>query len=153
MSIYIDLSSEKLNPRSVARFTRDLANSGTHEDILVKVSKRAHQLACLRPRSQGVPVSKQELHRLNRFLKRSLKANDFVMRKAVKCRRCGRILTFYDLFETGRKLHGDKHMTLYLAAGGYHVHIQKSGQKFPINCTACGALNIVARLGYDGPDY
>lgn len=153
MAIYIDVSSENLNPKSVTRFVRALQNDRPAEDVLLRVSQRVYKAACLAGRSRGVKVSASELQKLNQVLGKPLKRDDFVLRKSIKCRKCSRSLNFYDFFESGRGVHGDAHLAKFLSAGAYHVHIQKRGQKFAITCTECGTKNVISRVGYDGPDY
>jgi hypothetical protein len=153
MALYIDLSSEKLDAKAVARFAKEQARTRSSEDILLKVSPRAHKLVCVGHRSGGVKVSTQELRKLNTFLKRSLPASAFVIRTRNKCRKCARTLTFYDLFQSGRARHSDSHIKNWFAGNAYHVHLQRRGQKFPIKCTSCGTVNVLSKLMYDGPDY
>ncbi len=153
MAVYVDLSFESLNPNSVARLVKEHVTNQPSEDMLVKVSRRAYHLVCGAHPSGAVKVSRQELRELNAFLKRSLSAKAFTMRRRVKCSKCGRVLTFYDLFRSGRARHGDEHVASWFSGKGYHVHIQKRGRKLPIKCTSCGTINVLATAGYDGPEY
>jgi hypothetical protein len=153
MSVVIDLSSEHLDPKAVVALAKAHVKSRPVEDILIKVSPRALQLYCGKKPANAVKVSKQELASLNQSLNGSFRANQFLKRAVQKCSECGRTFTFFDFFESGRKLHGEGYLTELFSGKGSHIHIQKRGKNLTIQCTACGTTNTVAARPYDGPEY
>jgi len=109
--------------------------------------------ACLRGRPKNaVTVSAKELQELNAFLGKTRRATDYAVWKRIKCTECQKLLTFYDLFQSGRKVHGDDYVKRFLGGDDFHIHIQKRNGKMEVTCAACSAVNLVLS-GYDGPEY
>ncbi|HXP92764.1 MAG TPA: hypothetical protein VN905_04790 [Candidatus Binatia bacterium] len=153
MAIHVDLSATDLNASAVTSFIKDHTVQRPAQDILFKVTPEVFDLVCVaRHSSGGVAVSEQELAELNSFLKSSWTTNDFRMRAPIACSNCGRTLTFYDFFHSGRKRHGDEFVSKYLLGGNF-VHVQRRGQALDLVCTACGTANVIIEAGYDGPQY
>lgn len=153
MAIHVDLSAGDLDAAAVVSFIKHHATHRPAQDILFKVSPEVFDLACVaRHSSGGVTVSEHELAELNSFLHSAWTTNDFRMRTATVCSHCGRTLTFYDFFHSGRKRHGDELVSQYLMSGNF-VHVQRQGQALDLVCTACGTANVVVEAGYDGPQY
>jgi hypothetical protein len=153
MAIHVDLSVAELQPTSVLSLMEAHVRNRPPEDILFKVSKRTLDLYRRRRPKGAVTVSPDEVDKLNEFLGKSHRAQDYALWKKHKCSKCKRVLTFYDVFESGRKRHGDEYVRQVLGGDEYHLHIQKRGQALQVDCKACGLTNSLVRAGYDGPEY
>jgi len=149
----VDLTSQELNSAAVVGFIRAHVTKRPSHDILFKVSRVVHKMYCGKKPAKAVKVSKDELAKLNVFVKRSLRSSDFLLRKRVKCAQCGKVLTFYDLFESGRQEHGDERVGSWFDGVTCYVHIQARGRKTIVKCTSCGEFNELLLAGYDGPNY
>jgi hypothetical protein len=153
MSVFVDLSSEQLDPESIMTFVKAHVKNRPEGDLLFKVSRRALELYCGEKPKDAVAVSKEELKQLNEALGGSFTAAAFLKRAVHKCEACGRVLTFFDFFQSGRKHHGHDYISGLLGKEGYHLHIQKRANKLEIDCTQCGTKNVLTPGGYDGPNY
>ncbi len=153
MSVSVDLSSAELHPESVVRFIKAHVTDRPDQDLLFKVSPQTLELYCGQKPANAIPVSADELLKLNAALHGSYKANEFLKRAAHLCSKCGRTFTFFDFFETGRAHHGEAYIDRVLGDGASYVHIQKRDNKIPVVCTNCGTTNVLAPEGYDGPQY
>ena len=150
MAIHIDLS--ELHPGAVEDMIKAHVSKPLQQDLLFKVSKESFRYCLKRRPKNSIKVSADELNKLNQFLGKARSTKDYAVWKNIKCSQCGKQLTFYDIFETGRKKHGDDYVKRLLAGEEYHVHIQKRGSKMEVACTGCSTLNLVL-AGYDGPEY
>jgi hypothetical protein len=88
-----------------------------------------------------VTVSKAEAEEINKFLNRSWKAKEYGLAGRFSCSNCGRVLTFYDVFQSGRRQHGDELLKRILGGDEFHLQVAKRGQTIDIECTACHTLN------------
>jgi hypothetical protein len=151
MAIHVDLS--ELQSAAVEKLVRAHALKPLRQDVLFKVDKKVFA-SCLEGRPKNATkVSPAELQELNAFLGKSRRVADYAVWKQIKCSKCEKVLTFYDIFQSGRKVHGDDYVKRYLGGDdGYHIHIQKRGGKMEVTCTACSAVNVML-TGYDGPEY
>ncbi len=150
MTVHVDLS--RLIPAAAQSLVEAHVAKPQAEDLLFKVSKPVFR-SCLRRRPKNaVKVSAEELQELNAFLGKSRKAGDYAVWKKVACSNCGKVLTFFDLFQSGRSKHGDDYVRKYLGGSEQHIHVLKRGGKMDITCSRCSATNVEL-LGYDGPEY
>lgn len=150
MTIQVDLS--RLIPAAAEKLVQAHVAKPQAEDLLFKVSKSVFR-SCLRRRPKNaVKVSPEELRELNTFLGKSRRANDYAVWKEVPCSNCGKTLTFFDIFQSGRSRHGDDYVKKFLGGTEQHVHVLKRGGKMDVTCTKCSTRNVVI-LGYDGPEY
>jgi hypothetical protein len=105
---------------------------------------------------RAVTISQTEADEIGQFLSRSLKADDFFMGGRYQCVKCDRTLTFYDVFQAGRKEHGDEHMRRILAGDEYHIQVARQDQTLLVPCTSCGTANSIGYLQghqYHGENY
>ena len=94
-------------------------------------------------RAQGwINVTKEEAEKINKVVGATWSAHDYFLSESFPCSNCSRELTFFDVFETGRKLHGDS-LIKQAITGDYILQINKRGQKIEANCSACGTSNIL----------
>jgi hypothetical protein len=149
-ALHVDLSTSVLNSGAVVRFVKEHLADRPSQDLLFKVSPETYELY-RKELPPCVKVSQLEANELNAFLDRSWSIDDYVMRERSECFKCGRVLTFYDMFHSGRKRHGDGMVMQSLAGNEYILHVRKSEQA-EVACTSCGTLNLV-NAGYDGPEY
>jgi len=150
MAIHVDLS--ELQSAAVEQLIRAHVVKPQAQDVLFKVSKKVFG-SCLRQRPKSaVAVSAEELKELNEFLGKSRRAVDYSVWKRIRCSNCKKMLTFYDIFCSGRKLHGDSYIKRFLGGDEYHIHVQRRGGKMEVTCAACSTVNLVV-TGYDGPEY
>lgn len=152
MALHFDLSANELRPASVFEFIRKHATAPPGQDLLFKVGPKTFELFRKKRPKGAVTVSAAEARKLNAFLGKNRRASDYAIWKKTKCKNCGRELTFFDVFESARQRHGDKHVKHILGGSEHHVHIQKKGQELEVNCTACGTHHRLL-TGYDGPEY
>lgn len=149
----IDLSAMELAPATVVRFIEGHSADRPTQDTFFKVSKPTFKLFQKKRPKDAVRISTAEAEELSQFLHEPQRPEDYAVWKPCECTNCARIFTFYELFQTGRKLHGDELVASYLIRNDqYHVHIHKGGRGLPVNCTSCGAQNNL-KCGYDGPEY
>jgi len=147
MTIYADLSPSGLLPAAVLRLVREHADSRPPENILFKVNKEVFDLY-IRELPELVSVSQEEATKINMFLGTAATANSFTVTDRKYCSNCGRTLTFYDLFETGRKRHGDAFVRRFLAGGEHHIQVAARNQTIEADCTNCGTLNLIPAESY-----
>lgn len=147
---HVDLTASVLNPESIVSFVNAHLAERPSQDILFKVSRETFELY-RKGLPPGLPVSQQEADELNAFLDRSWSVDEYIMRERSECSGCGRVLTFYDFFQSGRKRHGDAMVMRWLAGSECVLHIRKDARA-EVACTACNTLNLVI-AGYDGPNY
>lgn len=152
MAVSVDLSSERLSTNAVVALLKAHVKAPPKEDLLFKVSQRAFKAFCIRPKD-AVRVSKKELAQLNKALRGSFTAGDFTKWRHQKCAACGKLLTFFDFFQSGRKRHGDGYITDLFGTADHYVHLQPRGRRIAVECTQCGKKNLVLSDGYDGPNY
>lgn len=152
MAIHLDLSATELKPASVHEFIRKHAAAPPSQDLLFKVGPKTFDLFRKKRPKGAVTVSAAEATKLNAFLGKKCKPSDYAIWKKTKCKNCSRELTFYDVFESARRRHGDESIKRILGGSGHHVHIQKKGQELEVDCTACGTHQRLL-AGYDGPEY
>jgi len=149
MVALVDLSAPVLHPDSVIRLIKEHAAERPPSNILFRVSRETSELY-----RQGWPkdlvfVSPEEAARLNAFLGQSWQPQDYAMGSRHQCQKCGRLLTFYDVFESGRKRHGDRRMKEILGANEYHLQVAGQEQSAEIQCTKCGeTLSTLGHLQY-----
>src|SRR5687768_9731208 len=115
MTIRIDLSSYELNPDAVVEFIRAHTTIRPTENILFTVSPATFVLYRQGYHSTYVRASPQETAEMNAFLSVSWMEDDYRLDDGVVCQHCKRVLTFYDLFKSGLRRHGDQHMKTTLA--------------------------------------
>lgn len=152
MTVIVDVSTPELRPESVVRLIKEhRANPGSNT-ILFKVT--AEVLELFRADSKhAFSVSQVEADEINKFVNLSLSPESYRLNKRFECSKCKRVLTFYDVFRTGRKRHGDDHIRRFIAGTGYHVQVPKSDQTLEAECTACSTVNMLEDSCYDANNY
>ena len=138
----IDLSATELRPDSVVGLIREHAANPGSKQILFKVS---HEVLSRFRAGQppGVNVSSQEANEINQFAGLSATLNEYSVSQSHACTKCGRNLTFYDVFQSGRKQHGDEYIRGMIAGGGYHIQVHRRDSKLKVECTQCGTVNVL----------
>jgi hypothetical protein len=144
MSVHVDLSAPELRPQAVLDFIFSLRKDRPTKNLLLKVSPKTFSLFARQLPKDAVKVSKEEAAKINRFLGQSWPASAYAIRGQVKCSKCKRLLTFYDIFMTGRKEHGDEFIKRTLAGSEFHLQLAGRDQRLEVECTACGTLNRLA---------
>jgi hypothetical protein len=122
MATYADLGPCGLLPSAVLRCVQEHASYRPPENILFKVTNEVVELYA-RNLPKAVAVSRQGADKTNAFLVPIWSAYECTLTSRVLCSNCGRILTFYDVLESGRKRHGDAHSQRFLGDGEYHIQI------------------------------
>jgi hypothetical protein len=142
MVTVIDLSAKDLRTNSVVALIRQHAANPGPRQILFKVSSgvlsrfRAGQPA-------GINVSAEEAREINKVVGISANRKEYRFTKKHMCKHCGRRLTFFDVFQSGRKRHGDKYIRDVIAGDGYHIQVHRRNSKLDVTCTQCGAQNAL----------
>ena len=153
MTIYVDLSHVELSPPSVVQFIEEQAAHKLRQSLLFKVSRDAlTQYRTKLPSESIVKLSQDEVDEINSHVKNSWTVNDWVVRDHIPCRSCGRILNFYDVFQTGRKRHGNEYVVRFLTGREFHVLIRRYGDTIEVDCTSCDTSNKLF-VAYDGASY
>jgi hypothetical protein len=147
MTIYADLSPSGLLPAAVLRLVQQHADNRPPENILFKVNREVFDLF-IKELPKPVAVSQEEANKINLFLGAKATADDFTVTDRKYCTNCGRNFTFYDLFETGRKRHGDAFVRRFLAGGECHIQVAAKTQTIEADCTNCGTRNIIPAESY-----
>lgn len=139
MSIYVDLSAKELRPSSVVDLIEDHAANPGAQQILFKVSAEVQQhFRAARP--EGIPVSKEEADEINKFA--GVSSQEYFFSKRHECPKCGRLFTFYDVFHSGRRRHGDDYIKKFIAGEGYHIQVHQRDPTLEVDCTKCGTTSV-----------
>lgn len=146
MNVHVDVSAPALNPSSVLKFIQDHTRDRPPQNILFKVPKLVFD-QFMADVSKAVTVSTEEAARISDFLGVPASPNGFTVTHETYCSNCARRLNFYDLFETGRKRHGDDFMRHFLAGGEFHIQLAAKGEAVEAECTNCGELNMLLPNG------
>ena len=144
MANHIDLSSNELDPSATLQFIMAHTTKRPSENILFKVSPATFALHRQGWNPQYVRVTQKEADEMNAFLGHTWSIHDYAMGDRFKGSDCSRVVTFYDVFQAGRKRHGDEHMKRILAGGEHHLQVAKLGQTVEIECTSCRKLNVLS---------
>jgi len=147
--VHVDLSSPELDSTAVLQLIKEHGHKRPAANILFKVSQRTFNLYQQSVPEKVVTVSEAEAEEMNKFLDRSWQVSDYVVGERVPCSNCGRVLNFYDVFQSGRKQHGDDYLRQILGGEEYHLHVAKKDQTLDVECTACGALNNIFVVSED----
>jgi hypothetical protein len=138
MARHVDLSAPELHPAAVLRFIREHTDERPPMNVLFKVSEETFREYRPDGFEYAILVSEEEAAEMNEFLQQSWLPEDYRMDTRIECPRCGRLLNFYDVYQTGRKRHGDTFIKETLAGGNYHVQVADANEVIEIDCTACG---------------
>jgi hypothetical protein len=156
--MHVDLSSPGLQPDAVVSFVLSHTEPRPGENILFKVSQEAFE-AYLGDLPRAVVVPQEEADAINEFLDAAWPRETFFLTGYAECTNCGRTLTFYDLFVSGRKRHGDALMRRILSGSEFHLQVAGREARQEIDCTNCGELNVLTLDGdgayqhYSGSGY
>ena len=142
MNVHVDVSSPVLNPSSVLAFIREHARNRPSQNVLFKVQRSVFE-EFLADIPKAVMVSTDEAKRISEFLRVPASREGFTVTHETYCSECRRQLNFYDLFETGRKRHGDDFMRRFLAGGDFHIQLAAKNEAVEAECTNCGRLNVL----------
>jgi hypothetical protein len=148
VATFVDVSASQLDSAAVLRLIRHHTEHRGAESIFFKVDKPTFD-AFADARPHVVEVSPEEASTINAFLGASCSTSDYTLDREIACAGCGRRLTFYDVFETGRGKHGDDHLRRFMAGGDYHIQALPKDFVLDVTCSNCGAVNHVT----DCPSY
>jgi hypothetical protein len=146
VNIHIDVSADALNPSSVLEFIREHSRNRPGQNILFKVSRSVFD-QFMADIPKAVAVSTKEAARISDFLGVPASSDGFTVTHETYCSNCKRRLNFYDLFETGRKRHGDDFMRHFLAGGEFHIQLAAENEAIEVQCTNCGEVNSLLPNG------
>ena len=138
----VDLSAPTLRPSAVLDLVKHHTAHRPQENILFRVSPETFALYRQGWPDDYVRASQEETDEMNSFLGLDWTPEDYGMGRHVHCKNCDRLITFYDMLQSGRKLHGDEHMKRVLATGAFHLQVAKEGQVLEVVCVRCGILNV-----------
>jgi hypothetical protein len=141
MSQHVDLSVPGLAPDAVVALIKAHAEHRPPENILFKVSQSAFEQYRREHRVDLVSVTQAQADEINEFLGRSLPVDEYAMGARIPCENCGYVLTFYDVFRSGRGRHGDEFLRRMLAGGEYHLQVAGVGQAIEVECSNCRTVN------------
>ena len=142
MAVHVDLSESILDPPSVMDFIKRHTDDRPLENILFKVSRETFLLYRQGWSANRVRATMEETKEMNEFLGVDWEPDDYVMGRPVICSNCARLITFYDIFQSGCLQHGDDRIKRILAGGSFHLQVAKKGQMLEVICTACGIKNM-----------
>jgi hypothetical protein len=152
MTIHVDLSPSRLIPSAVLRFVKEHAASRPPENMLFRVNREVFELYT-KDLPKTITVSQEEADKIGEFLGTTVSADNFTLTGRENCSYCGRTLTFYDFFETGRKRHGDAFMRRFLGGGEYHIQVAGENGQIEVDCANCGTLNRMLPNGHGVTHY
>lgn len=141
MSQHVDLTAPGLDTDAVLRFITAHTQNRPASNILFKVSESAFERYRREHRVDLVSVTPEQAAEINQFLGYSLSVDEYAMGAKIPCENCGYILTFYDVFRSGRERHGDDFLRRILAGDAYHLQVAGVGQGIDIDCSRCGTVN------------
>ena len=71
-----------------------------------------------------------------------------------RCTNCRRHLTFFDIYESGKKQHDNEFFQTFLGGGDYHIQVAREASRLEVVCTECGTTNeLTATVHYSGATY
>jgi ribosomal protein S27E len=154
MALHVDISARELDPSAVLEFIRRHTVERPSQNLLFKVNEetfRLHQQELV----DVVAVSPEEAAELNAELGLSASPADYLISgQEWRCSNCGRYLTFYDVFQSGKPKHDNDFFRVFLATEAYHVQVARENSQLDVNCTNCGTINkLTAPAHYTGPHY
>jgi hypothetical protein len=145
MARHVDLSAPELQPDAVVNFIEAHAKDRPSSNVLFRISQEALDLFGSRKQGESVPASTEETQTMNEFLGKEWQPSDYLMDSRIECSSCGRVLTFYDVFETARQSqHSDAFLQRVLASGEPSLQVAGRDENFEIRCTGCGTLNNIS---------
>ena len=138
MATFIDLSTEDLHTDAVITLIRDHASHPGPKELLFKVSRDTHD-RFHGEHTEGVNVSSEEAAEIDEFA--GITHKKYMIGKRHECVSCGRLITFYDIFKTGRKVHGDAYLKQFIGGSGYHIQVHRLNPVLRVECAGCGTPN------------
>lgn len=142
MTVTVDVSAKELRPDAVLKLINEHVKDRGHENILFKVSRETYDLV-VKQKPAAVSVSKEEAAKINAFVKKTAEPDEYTLDKKFSCSKCGRELNFFDVFESGRKRHGDDYTRRFLGGDDFYVQVLKEDHELETECTQCGTLNML----------
>lgn len=137
----IDLSSPSLRPDAVIMLIQDHARNPGPQQLLFKVSEEVHQRFRAANQDQMIDVTPTEALEISRFAGLEEGSQAYQIGKRHECTQCGRVITFYDIFKTGRKHHGDDYLRRFIGGEGYHIQVHQINPVLEVECAKCGLVN------------
>jgi hypothetical protein len=141
MAVHVDLSEPELDPEAVASLVVAQTQRRPSQNVLFKVSRETFNVfreQQLRGRDP-VRASDEETLEMNQFLENDWDPSDYIMGVRSECSNCGRLLSFYDVFSSGRERHGDDFLRRILSGSEFHLQVAEAHQETKISCSNCGS--------------